>query len=192
MHDIVVTRVAITCRRVLLVLLGVLLLAGCATTRDSDPAETGRYLFDVYDENYSWAYTLRGFYIDRDGGVWTYDHSDDKWIPTPSRSGRLSGVDLADKFEHSKKVVTLDPRVVSEKARLIPSASRGAISRFSQSRDSGRSAHVAYLFDADRGDYRVVVLAAEGDSVESNSSDASGELLRWLKEVREKISETQR
>lgn len=173
-------------------MLGALLSSACATSNDIDPPEAGRYVFDVYDENFSWTYTLRGFFIDSDGGVWTYDHSDDKWIPTPNRAGRLSSVDLADKFEHAKKVVVLDPLVVREKVRLIRSASHGAISRFSQSRDQGRYAHVAYLYDADRNDYRAIVLATEGDSVESNSSDAAAELLAWLKEVKEKISETQR
>lgn len=192
MHGINVGRVTADYRRRVLAVLGALLLTACATSSDIDSPEEGRYLFDVYDENFSWSYTLRGFYIDRDGGVWTYDHSDDKWVPTPSRSGRLSGVDLADKFEHAKKVVTLDPGVVREKVRLIRSASHGAISRFSQSRDSGKYAHVAYLYDADRGDYRVVVLAAEGDVVETNSAGAAQELLQWLKEVKEKISETQR
>lgn len=176
----------------MLALLAPVFLSACAALSDDELPETGRYLFDVYDENFSWSYTLRGFYIDRDGGVWTYDHSDDKWIPTPNRAGRLTGVDLADKFEHAKKVVTLDPQVVRNKTRLIKSAAHGAISRFSQSRDQGRYAHVAYLYDSDRQDYRVVVLAATGDVVESNSTAAAGELLQWLKDVKEKISEQQR
>jgi hypothetical protein len=168
----------------------VVLIGGCAGTDEDDARGGGRYLFDVYEENFSWGYTLRGFYVDRNGDVWSYDHSDERWLPGDG-AVRLSEADLKEKFDHGRKVLTLGAKVVRDKLRLIDVASRGGIARFSQSRDRGRYAWVAYQYDPDRRNYRVVVLGADGDWIESNSTSAAQELVAWLNEVKQKVSAAQ-
>ncbi len=180
-----------TVRVVTLALLA--LMSGCGHTAANDNfEEIGRYVFDVYEENYSWGHTLRGFVIERDGHVRTYDHSDERWIPTQDRAGRLAEADLADKFYGSKVRVTLTANEVRTKAQLLRDAAHGTIIRFNQARDRGRFAFVGYIYDPDRSSYRPVVVGADGDWLETNSSPAAQELLTWLNEVKEKVSDAQR
>lgn len=168
----------------------VVLANACASTPASEAI--GRYVFDVYEENYSWGHTLRGFFIDRDGNVSSYDHSGDRWVPNPNRSGRIDDVDLAEKFEGAKPVVNVGAETVLQKARLIDHAAHGAVTKFNQSRDRGRFAYVAYMYDPDRRNYRTVVLGADGDWLETNASPAAQELLAWLKTVKDNVSDAQR
>lgn len=171
----------------------VALLTACGHSAAKDDFEDiGRYVFDVYEENYSWGHTLRGFVIERDGRVRSYDHSDERWIPTQDRAGRLAETDLADKFYGSKVRLTLAADAVRAKAQLLPSAAHGTITRFNQSRDRGRFAFVGYIYDPDRSSYRAVVVGADGDWLETNTSPAAQELLTWLNEVKEKVSDAQR
>ena len=174
-----------------LALLAILVGCGHSAAKD-DFEEIGRYVFDVYEENYSWGHTLRGFVIERDGRVRTYDHSDERWLPTQDRAGRLPETDLADKFYGSKLRFTLPADVVRAKAQLLPAAAHGTITRFSQSRDRGRFAFVGYIYDPDRTSYRAVVVGADGDWLETNTAPAAHELLQWLNDVKEKVSDAQR
>ncbi len=175
------------------VLMGWAWLAGCSHTVASDNfEEIGRYVFDVYEENYSWGHTLRGFVIERDGRVHTYDHSDERWTPAQDRSGRVAEADLADKFYGAKPRVTLAADAVRAKALLLPTVAHGTITRFNQSRDRGRFAYVGYIYDPSRNSYRTVVVGADGDWLETNTSPAAQELMTWLNEVREKVSDAQR
>ena len=168
------------------------LLGGCGhTTANDDFENIGRYVFDVYEENYSWSRTLRGFVIESDGSVRTYDHSNERWLPGQNRAGRLSEADLADKFSGSKNHLTLAADAVRAKAQLLPMAARGTITRSSQARDRGRFAYVGYIYDADRNSYRAVVIGADGDWLETNSAPAAQELLTWLKEVKDQVSDAQ-
>jgi hypothetical protein len=171
-------------------LLATLLMPSCASTSDSEAV--GRYVFDVYEENYSWGHTLRGFFIEGDGTVAVYDHSGHRWVPTPDRRGRITDVDLAEKFDGAKPVLEIGIDTVRSKAGLIAHAARGAMSKYNQARDRGRFAYVAYMYDPDRRDYRTIVLGADGDWLETNNSPAAEELLAWLKSVKEKVSDATR
>ena len=168
-------------------------LSACGHSAAKDEFEDiGRYVFDVYEENYSWGHTLRGFVIERDGRVRSYDHSDERWIPTQDRAGRLPETDLADKFYGSKVRLTLAADAVHAKAKLLPTVAHGTITRFSQSRDRGRFAFVGYIYDRYWSSYRAVVVGADGDWLETNTSPEAKELLEWLNEVKEKVSDAQR
>ncbi len=169
----------------------VLMVNACASTRAADGEWVGRYVFDVYEENYSWGHTLRGFFIDRDGNVSSYDHSGDRWVPSQNRAGRIDDVDLAEKFDGSKPVINVGAETVLRKAELIDPAAHGALKKYNQSRDRGRFAYVAYLYDPDRRNYRTIVLGADGDWLETNESPAAQELLEWLKTVKERVSAAQ-
>ena len=168
-------------------------LGGCGHTAANDNfEEIGRYVFDVYEENYSWGHVLRGFVIESDGRVRTYDHSDERWLPAQDRSGRLAEADLADKFSGSKVRLTLAADAVRAKALLLPAAVHGTITRFNQSRDRGRFGYTGYIYDPARNTYRAVVVGADGDWLETNTSPAAQELMTWLNEVKEKVSDAQR
>jgi hypothetical protein len=176
--------------RILLGVLAAMLMPSCASTSDAEAI--GRYVFDVYEENYAWGHTLRGFFIEGDGTVSVYDHSGHRWVPDPDRAGRVDDVDLAEKFDGAKPILEIGPDTVRQKADLIDRAAHGAISKYSQSRDRGRFAYVAYLYDPDRRDYRTIVLGADGDWMETNNSPAAQDLLTWLKSVKEKVSDATR
>ena len=112
--------------------------------------------------------------------------------PSQDRSGRLAEAELADKYYGSKVRLTLGADVVRAKAQLLPAVAHGTITRFNQSRDRGRFAFVGYIYDPDRSSYRPVVVGADGDWLETNTSPAAQELMTWLNEVKEKVSDAQR
>lgn len=165
---------------------------GCSHTAATEDLENiGRYVFEVYEENYSWSHTLRGFVIESDGSVHTYDHSSERWVPQQNRAGRLSAADLAEKFSGSKNQLTLAADEVRAKAQLLPMVARGTLTRSSQARDRGRFAYVGYIYDAERDNYRAVVIGADGDWLETNTAPAAQELLTWLKEVKDQVSDAE-
>ena len=51
---------------------------------------------------------------------------------------------------------------------------------------------MGYIYDAERNNYRAVVIGADGDWLETNAAPAAQELLTWLKEVKDQVSDAQR
>lgn len=151
----------------------------------SEAGDLGEILFDCYHVNFAWGYTLKGFYIDGDGMIYTYDRKGDPWLPDSVQKGSHSypGPDLMSKFRNRKSAGRIDPSIVKQKIALIRPASRGEIFRQHQAYDAGWSGCVAYLFDERADAYTAILLGAEGDFLERNSSQEAKSLLLWLRSL---------
>ena len=87
------------------------------------------------------------------------------------------------KFRNRKTAGRIEPSIIKQKSALIRPVSRGEIFRQHQAYDSGWSGCVAYLFDKDADTYTAIVLIAEGDFLERNSSQEAKSLLLWLRSL---------
>ena len=151
----------------------------------SEASDLGKILFDCYHVNFAWGYTLKGFYIDGDGKIYTYDRKGDPWLPDSVQKGSHSypGPDLMSKFSNPKSAGRIDSSIIKQKSGLIRPASRGEIFRQQQAYDAGWSGCVAYLFDKHTDTYTAILLGAEGDFLEKNSSREAKSLLLWLRSL---------
>ena len=151
----------------------------------SEALDLGEILFDCYHVNFAWGYTLNGFYIDGDGRIYTYDRKGDPWLPDSVQKGSHSypEPDLMSKFKNRKSAGRIKPSIIKEKIALIRPASQGEISTQHQAYDSGWSGCVAYLFDEHADTYTAIILGAEGDFLERNSSQEAKSLLLWLRSL---------
>ena len=151
----------------------------------SKASDLGEILFDCYHVNFAWGYTLKGFYIDGDGKIYTYDRKGDPWLPESVQKGSHSypGPDLMSKFRNPKSAGSIDPSIIKQKIALNRPASRGEIFRQHQAYDAGWFGCVAYLFDKHADTYTAILLGAEGDFLERNSSREAKSLLLWLRSL---------
>lgn len=167
-------------KRVILAML--LLCQGCLTSPDVSGNASGEqtFLFEISYTNYAWGYQLRGLYIDRQGQVYSYDHSHAVWQPSDPQA--YTEEELLQKFESRKELTgTVEEDTLAGMFRLIESASQGRLSEPVQKcADAGTTAYLAYRFDKDSGKYISVLLYQTGDWAQKNLSDSAKTLYEWL------------
>jgi len=149
-------------------------------SREKDRPQV-KVLFDCYGINYAWGFYLEGFYIDSDGGVYTYDHSDEAWHGPPD--GKPSQEDLAEKHRGAELVLKIPPKILAQKLPLIAKAAGGEVTRESAARDMGQNVFEGYLWDPEAARHEPVLLRSVGDWNETNTSQAAHELVKWLETV---------
>ncbi len=175
-------------RKGVLAVLAAVAMSGCATLRGevSDPLQSGRILFDSYRLDTEWGYELEGIYIDSDGLVWYYSH-DEPWYPAEQRATVVTEGDLLKKYDGSKRVGSVDPRVLEKMAGLIPGASKGRVSRETPLFERSGSLDVAYVFILRTGNYEQVFLHGGGAWAARNFSSEANQLLEFLAEVKKTV-----
>jgi len=138
-----------------------------------------KFLFEVAYANYAWGRQIRGFYVDRDGKLYSYDHSLADWQPKDPDA--VTGTELQEKFKNRKQVGNVDLDTLREMAALIASAAQGDLSDpVSVCRDAGTHRYLAYVRDPDADVYRPVLLYQSGDFAQKNLSDDAKTLYEWL------------
>jgi hypothetical protein len=150
----------------------------------------GRVLFDCYGINFAWGFYLEGFYIDRDGKVFTYDHSDEVWHGPPD--GKPSEKDLKEKHRNAEFVLQIAPKILAGKSALIAKAKGGKVTRESAARDKGQDVIEGFLWDPEAGCYDPVLLRSTGDWNEINTSQAARDLVGWLETVAAQVAQAAR
>ena len=144
--------------------------------------EVQKFLFEVEYTN-TWGYVLTGFYVDNEGNVFSYDHSDEEW--QPNHTTFYTEKELQEKYSHSKQLVkTIDPKILSEQYGLVKEASRGPWSEpFSRCFDVGRLTYLAYSYEAQTGKYEPVILQRAGSMAQKNLSGSASSLFEWLNTI---------
>lgn len=155
---------------------------------------TGKYVFDCWSMNYAFgSISINGFYIDKDGDVFTYKRSGINASTTTHSSDNgsfaiITEDELDAKYQNSNKVGKIVATVLQEKINLIIPSSRGKIERRGgyQIADGGQSFSNALLYNAGTGKYVAIDLGSIGhggnyDSI--NTSKESGVLRLWLQDV---------
>lgn len=148
-----------------------------------EPAIDQKYLFDVTHVNYAWGYTLRGFYIDSTGVVYSYDHSDQQW--QPESGDGYTEAELEEKYSHNRfEIGRVYRNILGDRFDMVDRAEEGPLSpRVNVCYDFGGVSFVAYKYDANAGLYRPVTLYEAGDWARKNFAPEAEYLLQWLWEV---------
>ena len=179
-------------------LAAVLVVGACASSSPTglDPGQ--EILFHASYENHAWGYQNSGWYVDRDGNVWSM-------TPAPMWSGEVSTL-LADERPEAtypaaeieaeylgardSLLLVLATEEVDKMARLVRDAASGAFSDVeSRAADAGLFLDGALLYDPDTRTYRRVVLSIRGDWAVANESSAAARLSEWLGQVAERIAD---
>ena len=156
-----------------------------APVATDQPSIEQKILLEVFHVNHAAGYTLKGFYIDHEGNVFGYDHSDGFW--NRSASDAIGEKDLLEKYQHgNKKLGTVEAEDLAKYYRLIERASTGEVPEAKDGgmRDYGSTYYLAFLWQADQSQYIPIILRQEGDWVRDNTSGSAGELVQWLKEIK--------
>jgi hypothetical protein len=149
----------------------------------SRPSIEQEYLFEFSHVNFAWGFQMSGMYVDKQGSVYTYNHSHSPWKPLSERS--LTGEDLKEKYAHKKELVSnIEKAVLNKMHKLISPADAGEIVKSQQKCfDSGSGMYTAYLFDSKTEQYKPVLLYQFGDRPQKNMSAEAKLLYEWLFEV---------
>ena len=161
----------------------ILFIPAVTSAMSSKPDIEQEFLFEYSHINHAWGFKMSGMYIDKNGNVYSYDHSHSPW--KPSGDTLLTENDLLEKYAHKKELLTsIDTSVLNKMYKLINSAGDGKILR-SQKKcfDMGSGTYTAYLFDSKTGQYKQVLLYQFGDRPQKNVSDEAKVLYEWLFEV---------
>ena len=174
-----------------------LAVGACAsnTPTDLDPAQ--EVLFHSSYQNYAWGTQNSGWYVDREGKVWSM-------VPAPMWPGEVSkllederptatysAAEVEAEYTSARDslLLVLAPEEVLEMSRLVREAASGSFSDVeSTAADAGLFLNGALLYDPDSRTYRRVVLSIRGDWTVLNESPAAARLADWLTEVTGRIA----
>jgi len=145
-----------------------------------------RVLFDCYAINFAWGFHLEGFFIDSEGRVYTYDHSNEVWHGPPD--GRPSDEDLTEKHRGAELILKIPRDIIAGKYPLVAKAKDGKVTRKSAGADMGAHVFEGFLWDPDAGRYDPVLLRSTGDWEEINTSRSARELVEWLETIAAKVA----
>lgn len=137
------------------------------------------FLFEAAYVNYAWGRRINGYFVNRDGIVYSYNHDDADWRPKGDDS--VTGDELREKYQNLQQVGQVDRQKLSQMAALIPLAGQGQLSDpVGRCADFGEWQYLAYLYDADSDTYRLVLLYQAGDQARKNLSLSAEALYNWL------------
>ena len=159
-----------------------LLLPACSSTTPTESTPTGldssqEILFHASHENYAWGYQNGGWFVDREGNVWSMSPAS-MWGAEVGEA--LSGgsavfgypkADLEDGYRSVRDslLLHLEADELDEMSLLVRSAAAGPYSaRRYSANDAGISLLGALLYDPDAGTYRRIVLSVAGDETVVN------------------------
>jgi len=151
------------------------------------PDITQQILFEMNYYNFAWTPTLRGFYVDRDGNVYSYAYEPDgvTYDMTNPWWQTFTEAQLLDRYSHNPALMsTIDPDTLYEKYLLIQPAHAGTLSSpMVRCFDFGIAYYVAYTFDPLSGTYTPVLLRQMGDVAQTNFSPEAKALFEWMRSL---------
>ena len=145
-------------------------------------------LFGCLVANFAWGAVLRGFVIDAEGRVWSFDHGR-VWSAKPALDAGAPRTPGGDWFERAALLSLYSPAesnarlplpIVAKYQALIGPAQLGKITRTKTAYDAGGYGCKAYLWDATGDAYQAVELGSGGDITVVNDAPAAQALSLWL------------
>ena len=170
-------------KNIILSFMLVLIIPALTSAMSSKPSIEQKYLFEFSHINFAWGFQMSGIYINKDGNVYTYNHSHSPWKPADVTS--LTESDLQEKYAHKKEfVTTVTKSEINNMHNLIAPAGKGKLSQPKKGCfDSGSGTYTAYLFDAQIHKYTPITLYQVGDMPKKNISVEARILYEWLFDV---------
>lgn len=162
-----------------------------ATPRPAEPAPAqATPVFDCFQINFAWGFTMSGRFIDADGTIYSYRRKQPAWLPhVIVEDGRhyLAQADLDAKYAERTKVGSIVASELDAHRGAIEGAAAGKLVQAgTRANDAGTSSCHAYVHDAAEGRFRDVDLGNDGgisDSPLRNDAKQAQELMIWLKSV---------
>jgi hypothetical protein len=144
-----------------------------------DIPDDQEFLFEVEYVNYAWTFIWKGFHVDRDGGVRSYQLG----TPWPhAGDASFSPETLNEKYaEAPESVSTVALDELGRRVASIPAAAAGPLADpVQRCADAGTVTFTAWIFDSGTKRYQPVLLRMNGDVARENRATAANELYAWL------------
>lgn len=157
-------------------------VGACEETTAPEP-NPSRVLLEIEYINYAWVATYAGFFIDAKGDIYSYDREGAPW-PYGERQV-LTEQQLNEKFEPKRTLVSSrNGEEVATVATRISQLNPDQLSaRKGECADAGVLTYRAYKYNAAARTYEPVLLRAEGDLAQQNTSGAGQELIAYVRSL---------
>lgn len=156
-------------------------VAGCS--EPSGLSEAERVLLEVEYINRATSVTYFGFHIDGSGSIYRYDRNATPWARQDSTAH--TPAELSSKYVPINNLMFTRPR--AEVRALIPTIEAAASGSLSTPTmpctDVGTLKYLGYTYDAETDRYTTVLLRAEGDFAQVNTSAAAQELIAYIRSL---------
>ena len=165
------------------VIVAALVVNGCKNDTTGPESSRAPVLLEIEYVNYAWVPTFKGFYLDAQGDVYSYDREGAQW---PDRDSRvLTEPQLMDKFSLKRELVeSLGAAAATTAAAKIPLINQSQLSQpKTQCADAGVLTYRAYTHGPIDGTYVPLLLRAEGDVAQENTSAAARELVAFIRSL---------
>lgn len=163
-----------------------LLCLSCDDTPLNSTGEPGtKIYFEVEYINYAWGYAYRGWMIDSDGGVWSYNPARDRISYLYHPDGYYSEQELQSKYEHAKgfiRNIAYDNLLWNQTlATLVSANDRSDTTQ--DGYDMGMMYYSVYKYRPFNSQFQKIILQAEGDMVFHSTSMPAVALVKWMKSL---------
>lgn len=166
-------------KRQLLYPLFLLVLIGCSKKYSSIP----HGYYTMVHQNAAWGQQFGGWMINAEGEVLSFDKPS-TWHKADSL-GYISEAFLLENIANCEaELHKVSKRKVYKNNQLIAGAAKGSFSDESNSgNDAGTWMYTCFQYDAEKGLYKQVILAVDGDFSYANLSDEAAEIVKWMKSL---------
>lgn len=150
-----------------------------------EACDNPRVLFEYRHVNFAWQPVNYGWFIDAAGEVKRYRLTGAacrEW-KTADQDGYITKCDLAQNYQRAvEQIAVLDSTELGQKtAGMDVLLCDSELSQpVSGGYDRGDSEFVCYLWDSEKGQYKRILLAREGDFSQKNLHPKAVELVEWL------------
>ncbi|WP_100644058.1 hypothetical protein [Alteromonas facilis] len=174
-------------KKLLCIMCLVAALSGCDSEHNDPEITFGEYTFAVIFENYGWSEQKKGFYINGEGELFTYNISN-IGLDSILYKEELTQQQLRDYFEVLPVYEeTIDTTLFDYQLALVNDAKLGELSEESfECFDSGHFFYYAFELNSETGNYRPILLYHTGDVRQENLSQSAIILKNWLIEKAER------
>ena len=156
---------------------------GCKNDTAGPENSRAPVLLEIEYVNYAWVPTFKGFFLDAQGDIYSYDREGAQW---PDRDSQvLTEKQLLDKFSLKRELVQSvgGPAATSVAAKIALINQSQLSQPKTECADAGVLTYRAYTHGAIDGTYVPVLLRAEGDVARLNTSAAAQELIAYIRSL---------
>jgi len=146
---------------------------------------TADILFERYYINHAWGYRHKGFLIDKNGQIFTYEETDVNHHTStwnfPDTNGYITERALKENLSSTEiSQARIDVNELDSYAKLINKVKENDFTEQHQGYDMGAMVNVCYVYNEKTQTYKQILLSENGDWVRTNNSPAAKTIDEWL------------
>lgn len=172
--------------KILYVLIIALLMTGC--DKNNFLSESQKIIFQEEYVNYAWGYQHRGFIIDNEGNILTYENPENWNFPDNNKT--LSVEQANENLALCKVTGIKIPKTELQKfINYIDNISASKISAPKNAgADMGSLVYYCYQFSEKNQTYTACIIKKEGDIECENLNNYAQRVVGWLKGIRDDLA----